>query len=248
MTGMREAGSVSPSPEPPREDGARRHVARHVHERAQQLGRPGRARPGEPLQPRGEGREQPHQQEQQPPPAAAQRVEPQRAEQRHGARSGERPAHGPPRQGKLGSSGALGHAPPGPPRREKPRADQQPREQQPAERHRPPRRCGGTYPGPRRPRPGRAAVTLPWSSTFRPLTYTYTMPTEGRCGCSNVARSDTVAGSNTVTSANMPGARTPRSVSPTRWAGREVSLRTANSSGKSRSSRTYRPSSRAADP
>src|SRR2546422_5258795 len=33
-----------------------------------------------------------------------------------------------------------------------------------------PRCSGGTYPGPRRPRPGRAAVSLPWSRTFCPFT------------------------------------------------------------------------------
>ena len=51
-----------------------------------------------------------------------------------------------------------------------------------------------------------------------------------------------------VMSAFIPGRSSPRSVIPTRAAGREVKRRTASSSVISFSSRTYLPSTRANDP
>src|SRR5712692_2361878 len=50
-----------------------------------------------------------------------------------------------------------------------------------------------------------------------------------------------VTGSKTVTSAIMSGRRMPRSIRPTRPAGRDVILRIASSSVRRRSSRTYFP-------
>ena len=53
----------------------------------------------------------------------------------------------------------------------------------------------------RRTRPGRAPVALPSRYTCTPLTQTPTIPAEGWCGASGVARSPTVAGSNSTRSA-----------------------------------------------
>jgi hypothetical protein len=60
------------------------------------------------------------------------------------------------------------------------------------------------YPGPRSGLPPSWPVTLLCSSETTPFTKTYSMPTEGRCGSSNVAMSLTVAGSKMVMSANAP--------------------------------------------
>src|SRR5256712_152056 len=102
-----------------------------------------------------------------------------------------------------------------------------PRQHQPLERHFLARRSGDTYPGPRRPRPGRAAVSFPWSKTLCPFTNTYANPTDGWCGCSNVALSATVAASNTVMSAAIPDPRNPRSDHPPRSAAQRDILCTA---------------------
>ena len=63
----------------------------------------------------------------------------------------------------------------------------------------------GRYPGPRTARPGFAPVCAPSRSTCTPFTQTWRTPTDSCFGCSNVARSAIVAGSNTTTSANIPG-------------------------------------------
>src|SRR5207253_10146031 len=120
------------------------------------------------------GHEQADQEEQQPPAAASQRVEPERPEERdhhrceQTSRNGAaaiRPYEIPPAAGRIAViSQRRGH--------HEPHRDPQPREHQPRERHLPPRASGGTYPGPRNPRPGRAAVSFPWSSTFWPFTNT----------------------------------------------------------------------------
>ena len=57
------------------------------------------------------------------------------------------------------------------------------------------------FPGPQSARPGLASVCAPSFSTCTPLTNTCLTPTEYWCGLSNVARSATVAGSKTATSA-----------------------------------------------
>ena len=54
---------------------------------------------------------------------------------------------------------------------------------------------------PRTMRPGSAPVCSPLCSTRRPLIHTCCTPVESWCGCVNVARSATVVGSNTTTSA-----------------------------------------------
>lgn len=74
----------------------------------------------------------------------------------------------------------------------------------------PPRRIAGSVfiaqrvpvqPGPRSARPGLAPVCTPSWSTATPLTRTCRIPTETWWGRSNVARSATVSGSKTTTSA-----------------------------------------------
>src|SRR5262249_17250731 len=66
-------------------------------------------------------------------------------------------------------------------------------------------KCGfahrSLHPGPRTTRPALAPVCLPAASTWTPLTKTWIMPVEYWCGCSKVAWSSIVAGSNTTTSA-----------------------------------------------
>jgi hypothetical protein len=56
-------------------------------------------------------------------------------------------------------------------------------------------------PGPRMARPGLAPVCMPSWTTSTPLTRTWRIPTDTWWGRSNVARSATVSGSNTTTSA-----------------------------------------------
>src|SRR5438094_6807136 len=177
--------------------------------------------------------------EQQPPAAGAERIEPQRGEQGEDRGLREPPADLPPVERPCEVALVERSVPAVSDRRREgeEQGHRQPGAEQPPERHRR-RRSGGTYPGPRSPRPGRAAVSVPWSSTFCPFTNTYANPTDDWCGCSNVARSATLLGSKTVMSAAMPGASRPRSRSPTRSAASEVILRTANSSGNSLSSRT----------
>src|SRR5207249_11566330 len=166
-------------------------------------------------QPRRDRRQRSDEREHQPPGAAAQRVEPQRREQREQSGFGDRPLPGPsrggsPRSGLSGTLGKRSNEHRDPERRDhEPGRHGEPRQHQPPERHFLPRRSGDTYPGPRRPRPGRAAVSLPWSKTFCPFTNTYATPTDGWCGCSNVALSATVAGSNTVMSAARPDLSSP---------------------------------------
>src|SRR5437879_1782582 len=114
--------------------------------------------------------EQADQQEQDPPAAAAQRVEPEGRNQREQPGLDRGPAEFPGAEGG-GRRDRRGE----PARRlvDQPKQDRdrQPGQRQPAERHRP-RKSRGTYPGPRSPRPGRAAVSLPWSSTVCPFTMT----------------------------------------------------------------------------
>src|SRR5581483_11744598 len=57
------------------------------------------------------------------------------------------------------------------------------------------------YPGPRSGCPPNSPVNLPRSSVSTPLTSTYSIPTEGWCGSSKVARSFTVSGLKMVMSA-----------------------------------------------
>ncbi|CPP47448.1 Uncharacterised protein [Bordetella pertussis] len=64
------------------------------------------------------------------------------------------------------------------------------------------------------------------------------MPTDASVGSSQVARSATVSGSNTTTSAQAPGCSTPRSAKPNTRAGSAVILATACSSVINRASRT----------
>src|SRR6185437_2782714 len=194
-------------------------------------------------QPRRDRRDRSDEQEWQPPATAPEGVEPQRGEQSEQSGLDEPPLeegvrHGHPRAGLAGGPRDRGHEQWDRVRRhDEPHSDGHPRQHQPPERHCLPRCSRATYPGPRRPRPGRAAVSFPWSSTFCPFTNTYANPTDGWCGCSNVALSATVAGSNTVTSAAIPDLSNPRSDSPTRCAASPVILCTANSSGNSFRSR-----------
>src|SRR5216117_668224 len=101
--------------------------------------------------------QQAEQQEDQPPAAVTEGIEPQRSEQRQ---------HDRLRQGdrrRRSGSDRLDREPRFEPvaRSHQPHRHRQPREDEPPERHRLPRRSGGTYPGPRSPRPGRAAASLP---------------------------------------------------------------------------------------
>src|SRR5262249_54576637 len=73
--------------------------------------------------------------------------------------------------------------------------------------------------------------------TIRPRTITRAIPTGGRVGSANVARSSIVAGSKTTRSADCPGAITPPA-SPSAEAACEVILRTASSRGRRPFSRT----------
>src|SRR5947208_9607575 len=117
------------------------------------------------------GHEQADQEEQQPPAAASQRVEPERPEERdhhrfeQTSRNGAaaiRPYEIPPSAGRIAVISQRR-------RHHEPHRDRQPREHEPRERHFAPGASGGTYPGPRNPRPGRAAGSVPWSSTFLPV-------------------------------------------------------------------------------
>src|ERR1019366_2430904 len=87
--------------------------------------------------------------------------------------------------------------------------------------------------------PGSAFVILPSLITGTPFTSTKRMPSESWLGWSNVARSRTVSGSNTTTSAHIPVLSTPRSAKRMRADGSDVNLRMASSSVNSFSSRTY---------
>src|SRR5438552_11713008 len=151
----------------PGENGAGDHVTHRVHEADDEL--LFRFTPAKRV-----GHEQADQKEQQPPAAASQRVEPQRPEERDNDRFEQTPRNGaaavrpyeiPPVAGRSAAiSERRGH--------HEPHRDRQPREHEPRERHGVPRASGATYPGPRSPRPGRAAVSFPWSSTFWPFTNT----------------------------------------------------------------------------
>src|SRR6266699_6551952 len=151
----------------PGENGARDHVTHRVHEADDEL--LFRFTPAKRV-----GHEQADQKEQQPPAAASQRVEPQRPEERDNHRfeqtsrngaAAVRPYEIPPAAGRIAAiSERRGH--------HEPHRDRQPRDHEPRERDCLPRASGATYPGPRSPRPGRPAVSFPWSSNFWPLTNT----------------------------------------------------------------------------
>src|SRR5512142_1146939 len=218
-----EKGSLEQSPETPCEDGTGTTIAQDRKCHGNERGTCGQR-----------GGEEPDEPEQNPPGTVTETVEPQRREQRDEERcEGDGDERG-CRGGRR--SGDARHTTRGPSGGGEPECDGDPGEQQPPECH-PlvaaplPRRSGGTYPGPRSPRPGRADVISPRRSTIWPLTSTYVIPTEGWWGFSKVARSFTVSGSKTVISAAMPGLSNPRSASPTRWAASDVIFRTANSSG-----------------
>src|SRR5262245_11286231 len=100
------------------------------------------------------------------------------------------------------------------------------------------------FPGPHNARPGFDPVCSPSFKTCAPLTNTCFMPTANWCGCSKVARSATVFGSKTTTSAKYPSFKNPRRSSSRLVAGRPVRRRIASSRGMTFSSRTYLPSSR----
>src|SRR5215210_1115142 len=96
--------------------------------------------------------------------------------------------------------------------------------------------------------PGSTPVSRPAITAGRPLTTTSSMP-RGCCeGSTYVATSATVAGSKTTRSANAPSRTTPRSSSPTRAAGTDVSFAIAFSSVTRPRSRTYSPRMRAVAP
>src|SRR5881409_3707940 len=197
------------SGEAPGQQRARRQIASHVERGVREQGAPARRLHVLPHHetPR-EGDEQPDQEEQQPPAAGSERIEPQRGEQGEDRGLREPPADLPPVERPCEVALVERSVPAVSDRRREgeEQGHRQPGAEQPPERHRR-RRSGGTYPGPRSPRPGRAAVSVP--------------------------RSATLLGSKTVMSAAMSGASRPRSRSPTRSAASEVILRTANSSGNS---------------
>src|SRR4029077_8602043 len=145
----------------PGEDGPRDDIPRRVHEAddevALSLGPANRVR-----------HEQADQEKQQPPSTAAERIEPQRPEQRDDERFQETPRDGPAvvRPDEVPRTDSAIHTLADRRGDGKPQRDRQPREHQPRQRHCLARCSGGTYPGPRNPRPGRAVVILPWSSTF----------------------------------------------------------------------------------
>src|SRR5213594_1622827 len=156
--------------ESPSENGARDHIPEDVANRADHRLAP---LPCAPRQARHRHHEA-EQQEQEPPTAVSERIEPQRGHERHDGRLDRPPQQIPLRERPhlpddlrvVRRCRAV--------ERGEPQADAahdrelhrhgQPREHEAAEAHR--RSCGGRYPGPRSPRPGRAAVSLPWSSTF----------------------------------------------------------------------------------
>src|SRR2546423_12808542 len=156
----------------PGENRAGHHVTRRVHEADHELsfslGRGG----GEQLPPNRIRGEHAEQEEQQPPSPASQRVEPQRRQERDHQRLEQPPRVSPaavtPKE--IPSADRQVHALSDRRRYDEPCRDREPREKEPRERHCLARCPGGTYPGPRKPRPGRAAGGLPWSSSFWPVT------------------------------------------------------------------------------
>src|SRR6266851_833772 len=163
-----------PLAKPPSEEAASRDVAGHVEPGVDDQGSPSRWLDGAPQhEPTGESDKEPDEEEEQPPAASAQRIEPQRGEQHDDRGLDQAPRDFPAAVGpdEIGRSGRGVPALTDRRRDHEQGGDRQPREQQPAEGHLP-RRSGGRNPGPRSPRPGRAAVNVPWSSTTCPLTST----------------------------------------------------------------------------
>src|ERR1051325_572427 len=147
----------------PGENGAGDHVTHRVHEADDEL--LAWFTPAQRV-----GHEQADQEEQQPPGAASQRDEPKLPEQRAHLRCEQTAGNGAAAVLPYEKAPAAGRSAAISERRghQEPHRDPQPREHEP--RARP--FVGAAYPGPRSPRPGRAAVSFPWSSTFWPFTNT----------------------------------------------------------------------------
>lgn len=87
-------------------------------------------------------------------------------------------------------------------------------------------------------RPARTSVRRPSSMTNRPSTITYGIPVGSVRGSAKLDPAATVRGSNSTRSARWPSRISPRSVSPSRAAGRAVRCATHSSSDSTPSSRT----------